>query len=295
MKPEQYAESELILNPDGSVYHLHLLPEQLAEIVLLVGDPARVAQISRHFDRLEVQIQNREFVTHTGIYGGKRISVISTGIGTDNIDIVLNELDALVNFDLQRRLPQRERTSLNLIRLGTSGTLQRDIPVDSPVVSEYAIGFDGLLNWYAGRDSVSETEMERDLVNYLSWDARLGAPYIVKASSGLLLALGSDLRKGITITAPGFYGPQGRTLSLSPSHPSWNDKLEQFRMRGLTITNYEMECSALYGLAKLLGHKALTVCNIIAHRQRQEFSPDYHQSMDRLVTLILDRIGDLRG
>ena len=293
MKPQQAGESELILNPDGSIYHLHLLPKQLADIILLVGDPGRVAQISHHFDSLEVQIQNREFVTHTGIYRNKRISAISTGIGTDNIDIVVNELDALVNFDLQQRLPQGNRTSLNLIRLGTSGALQRDIPIDSPVVSEYAIGFDGLLNWYSGRDSVSEVDMERDFLEYVSWDARLAAPYVVKASEYLLRTLGDDLRRGITITASGFYAPQGRTLRISPSYPDLNDRLEKFRSRRLAITNYEMECSALYGLSRLLGHNALTVCNIIANRQRKEFSQNYHQSTDRLITLILDRIAKL--
>ncbi len=293
MKTQQSGESELILNPDGSIYHLHLLPEQVANIILLVGDPGRVSQISHHFNSLEVQIQNREFVTHTGIYENKRISVISTGIGTDNIDIVLNELDALVNFDLQQRLPKGNHTSLNLIRLGTSGALQRDIPVDSPVVSEYAIGCDGLLNWYSGRDSIAEADMERDFVEYVSWDHRLAAPYVVKASESLLRTLGDGLRRGITITASGFYGPQGRTLRISPSYPGLNARLEKFRSRRLAITNYEMECSALYGLSRLLGHNALTICNIIANRQRQEFSQDYHQSTDRLITLILDRIAKL--
>lgn len=284
------AESELIINSDGSIFHLHLKPEDIADTIILVGDQDRVEVVSSYFDSIEVKKQNREFITHTGIYNGKRISVISTGIGTDNIDIVVNELDALVNIDLNTRLPKKELTRLNLIRIGTSGALQTDIPVDTPVISEWAIGFDGLLNYYANRNQVSNLEMEQAFKDFVNWNPQLTDPYFVPSSNELLQKVGFDMRQGITISAPGFYGPQGRVLRLPIQDADINEKISSFETNGKKITNYEMECSAIYGLSALLGHNAVTVCNIIANRKRGEYSKDYKTSVKALIEKVLKRI-----
>lgn len=283
-------ESELILNPDGTIFHLHLKPENIADTIILVGDQDRVAMVSKYFDRIEFTAQNREFVTHTGTYKGKRISAISTGIGTDNIDIVLNELDALVNIDLKERVPKTEHTTLNFIRIGTSGALQADIPVDTPVISETAIGFDGLLNFYQDRDKVGNEDMEQKFLTHTSWNKRLPTPYFVDSSKSLVEKIGEGMRKGITISAPGFYGPQGRVLRLNIQDPEINEKITAFDFNGRKITNYEMESSAIFGLSKLLGHNSVTVCSIIANRIRKEYSENYKIKVDQLIKTILDRL-----
>ena len=284
-------DSELILNKDGSIFHLHLLPENIADTIILVGDQDRVDMISNYFDKIEFKVQNREFKTHTGYYNGKRLSVLSTGIGTDNIDIVLNELDAICNIDLQKREAKNEHKSLDLIRIGTSGALQEDIPVDTPIISEMAIGFDGLLNFYKDRDKASEQEIEAHFLSHTGWSKKLATPYFVKASDKLLKKVGQDdMRHGLTISAPGFYGPQGRQLRLPLADPDLNSKITNFNFSGKKITNYEMESSAIFGLSKLLGHNAVTVCNIIANRIRKEYSSDYKIPMKKLVVKILDRL-----
>ena len=283
-------ESELIINADGSIFHLHLKPENLADNVILVGDQGRVEMVSKYFDNIEFKIQNREFKTHTGTYNGQRISVLSTGIGTDNIDIVVNELDALVNIDLKNRIPKKEHKSLNLIRIGTSGALQGDIPVDTPVVSETSIGFDGLLNFYAGRDKMGNKELENAFIKYTNWDKRLTIPYFVDASKNLVEKIGKGMIKGMTISAPGFYGPQGRELRLKVIDPDLNQKITDFEFNNRKITNFEMESSAIAGLSILLGHNALTICSIIANRLRKEYSQNYKVGVDKLVKTVLDRL-----
>lgn len=283
-------ESELILNPDGTIFHLHLKPENIADTIILVGDQDRVEMVSKYFDNIEFKAQNREFITHTGTYKGKRISAISTGIGTDNIDIVLNELDALVNIDLNERIPKKEHTTLNFIRIGTSGALQGDIPVDTPVISETAIGFDGLLNFYQDRDKVGNEDLEQKFLEHTNWNKRLPTPYFVDSSKSLIEKIGEGMRKGITISAPGFYGPQGRVLRLNIQDPLINEKITAFEFKGRKITNYEMESSAIFGLSKLLGHNSVTVCNIIANRIRKEYSENYKIRVDQLIKTILDRL-----
>ena len=283
--------SELIINPDGSIFHLHMRPEQLAENVILVGDPGRVKMIAEFFDRIESQTENREFVSVTGIYGKKRITALSTGIGTDNIDIVINELDALVNIDLKKRQLKEEVKSLNIIRIGTSGGLQGDIPIDAFLASRKAIGFDGLLNFYKGRDAVSDLPFEEAFKSYVNWNHNLPSPYVVEADFKLFdKIVDSEFTTGVTISAPGFYGPQGRELRLSILDPQINNKIEAFRFEAQRITNYEMECSAIYGLSKLLGHKALTVCIIIANRVAKKANENYKPVMAKLVQKVLDRI-----
>lgn len=283
--------SELIINPDGSIFHLHLFPEQLAENVILVGDPGRVKMIASFFDEIESESENREFVTVTGRYGTKRITVLSTGIGTDNIDIVINELDALVNIDLKTRQLKSEHKSLRIIRIGTSGGLQGDIPVNAFLASEKAIGFDGLLNFYQGRNEVSDLAFEGAFKNFVNWNVLLPSPYVVEADKTLYnKIIDEEFTPGVTISAPGFYGPQGRELRLKIVDPLINDKIESFRFENQRITNYEMECSAIYGLCKLLGHKALTVCIIIANRVSKNANEDYKPVMVKLVQKVLDRI-----
>jgi len=282
--------SELILNNDGSIFHLHLRPEQIGDSIILVGDPGRVDSVSKYFDKVIFKEQNREFVTHTGELNQHKISVISTGIGTDNIDIVVNELDALCNIDLQTREPKTETKRLNLVRIGTSGALQPDIPVDTPIASMMACGFDGLLNFYADRNSVCDLDIEKKFKADLSWNSLLTAPYFVSASDDLLNKIAFDMRKGVTISAPGFYGPQGRVLRLPIVDPNINDKISAFDYEGKKITNYEMECSAIYGLSKLLGHNALTICSIIANRMRKEFSKDYKVGVEKLIQTVLERL-----
>jgi uridine phosphorylase len=283
-------DSELILNADGSIFHLHLKPENIGDYIILVGDQGRVEMVSKYFEKIDFKVQNREFKTHTGMYKGKRISVLSTGIGTDNIDIVVNELDAIVNIDLDKRVPKSVHKTLNLIRIGTSGALQEDIPVDTPVLSETSIGFDGLLNFYAGRDELGNEDIENAFINYTGWHKRLPAPYFADASKELINKIGEGMLKGITISAPGFYGPQGRVLRLQTADPELNDKISKFEYKGRKITNFEMESSAIAGLSKLLGHNAVTVCSIIANRFRKEYSQDYKIAVEKLVKTILDRI-----
>lgn len=283
--------SELIINPNGSIYHLNLLPTQIADTIILVGDPGRVNLVSSFFDHIELEAGNREFLTHTGLYRNKRISVLSTGIGTDNIDIVVNELDALVNIDLETRTIKKEFKSLNLIRIGTSGGLQEDIPVDSFLISTHALGFDGLLNFYQHREFVSDKDFERAFMKHVGWNSSLPVPYFVPASEELINQLsGKNMLYGITVTAPGFYGPQGRTLRLNPVDPEINSKLSSFAFQDRRITNYEMESSALFGLSALLGHKAVTVCAIIANRASRQYSKDYHSVIKKLILTVLNRI-----
>jgi uridine phosphorylase len=287
---KKIADSELILNPNGSVYHLNLLPENISDIILVVGDQGRVQTISKHFTNIECNIQNREFVTQTGTYNGKRITALSTGIGTDNIDIVVNELDALVNIDLKKREIKEKHSSLKIIRLGTSGALQGDIPVDDFVMSEYGLGFDGLLNFYQTDKNIYEEGITEAFIKHTEWGAKLARPYTVKASEELMKKLGVGLFKGITATASGFYGPQGRQLRIVPADPLLNDKMETFKYNGHRITNFEMETSALYGLSAILGHQAVTICTIIANRVSKQYSKDYHPAVEKMIQTILDRI-----
>ncbi len=283
-------ESELILNSDGSIFHLHLKPENISDTIILVGDPGRVKTVSDFFDKIEFEVSNREFVTVTGIYKNKRISVLSTGIGTDNIDIVINELDALANIDLEKRTAKEEHKTLNFIRIGTSGALQANLEIDKPVITQTSIGFDGLLNFYADRNKVSDLEIEKSFVKYMDWNIQLSAPYFVDSSEELLNKIGFDMVKGITISAPGFYGPQGRVLRLPIADGKINDKITAFEYEGRKITNYEMESSAIHGLSKLLGHNGITVCNIIANRIRKQYSKDYKPGVEKLIQTVLDRI-----
>lgn len=284
------AETELILNPNGSIYHLKLRPEDLADDVIVVGDQGRVETISAHFEKIDCKIQNREFVTHTGWYKGKRITALSTGIGTDNIDIVLNELDALVNIDLTTRTIKTQKRSLNIIRIGTSGALQGDIPVDSFVASSHGMGFDGLLNYYAGRDLCDEAAIAETFMTHAGWLNGLPYPYVVKASDKLMNQIAGDMTRGITATAPGFYGPQGRQLRLAPALADLNEKLGSYRHGEHRVTNFEMETSALYGLGRLLGHECLTVCAIIANRVVRQYSKDYHPVIEKLIVTVLERL-----
>lgn len=286
------ASSELVLNPDGSVYHLKLRPENLAGTIIVVGDQGRVELISSHFDEVECRIQNREFVTHTGTYRGKRITALSTGIGTDNIDIVVNELDALVNIDLESRTLKEEHTSLDIVRIGTSGTLVSDIPVDTVVVSSYGLGFDGLMHFYRFRENEAERELLRSITDHLQLPESMNRPYLVEADKGLFEKLSKGFYSGITATACGFYGPQGRQLRLKPAVADLNERLMAFKSNTAAITNFEMETSALYGLARLLGHRACTACAIIANRATMQYSKDYKPTIKNLVKTVLDRLAE---
>jgi uridine phosphorylase len=286
---KKIAPTELILNPNGSIYHLQLLPKQLAENVIIVGDPGRVNTVSALFDKVVCRVQNREFLTHTGLFNGKPVSVISTGIGTDNIDIVMNELDALVNIDLKKRTVKAKKISLNIVRVGTSGALQKDISVGSFIVSEYGLGLDGLLNYY-DRIKVDEKNISDSFKKHMAWSRKLPSPYTVKGSHKLIEMIGSGMIKGITATAPGFYAPQGRSLRLSSSIKNLEKKLSSFKYRQLRILNFEMETSAFYGLSKLLGHHACTVCVVVANRITKEFSGNYHPSMQTLIKTVLRRL-----
>ncbi len=287
---KEIEKSELIINPDGSIFHLHLKPEQIADDIILVGDPGRVALVSEHFDKIEYIVKNREFITHTGYYKGKRISVIATGIGTDNIDIVINELDALVNIDLKSRTIKDEHKSLNFVRIGTSGGLQEDLEVDSFLLSEMAIGFDGLLNFYKQRDEVCNLDMEEKFIKHMNWNPRIASPYFVNSSEILNKRLGDAFNKGITISSPGFYGPQGRELRLKIQDSEINNKIRTFRYDNMRITNYEMESSAIFGLSGLLGHNASTVCVIIANRYNKQYSKDYKIAVKKLIKIVLDKL-----
>ena len=282
--------SELILNPDGSLYHINLKPEHLAHDIIFVGDQNRVEAITQHFDSVEFTTQKREFKTQIGTYKGKRITVISTGIGPDNIDIVMNELDALVNIDLETRQPKANLTSLNIVRIGTSGSLQSDIPVDSFVASRYGLGLDNMMRSYL-IDGICEKEIEQAFIEHTSWDMRKGAPYVVQGSPELLAKFaGAQLFEGFTGTAGGFYGPQGRVLRLAIQDPELNAKMDSFSYKGTRMTNLEMETSAIYGLAKLLGHKALSLNAIIANRANGTFSENPYKPVEALIEYTLNKL-----
>lgn len=289
----RFAESELIINSDGSVFHLHLKPEQLADKVILVGDPGRVETVAKYFDNIECEVSNREFRTITGTYHGKRISVQSTGIGCDNIDIVVNELDALANIDFTTREEKDKHRQLSIVRIGTCGGLQTFTPVGTFICSEISIGFDGLLNFYNGRDEVCDLPMEEAFKKHMNWNQRLGAPYFIHNDEELLDRIfhpEKGMVKGVTIACGGFYGPQGRELRIPLADPLQNEKIEKFEYQGKKITNFEMESSAVAGLSKLLGHKALTVCMVIANRKIKEANTGYKNQMEDLIKIVLDNI-----
>lgn len=288
---KKFAESELIINADGSCFHLHLKPEQLADRVILVGDPARVNTVADHFDSIECEVSSREFHTITGMYKGKRITVQSHGIGCDNIDIVVNELDTLANIDYQTRTEKTEHRTLTMVRIGTCGGLQPDTPVGTFIASVKSIGFDGLLNFYAGRNEVCDLQMEEAFVQHMNWNSLLAAPYVAPADTTLLDRIaGEDMLRGYTIACGGFYGPQGRVLRAPIADPEQNEKVERFEYDGMKICNFEMESSALAGLAALLGHRAMTCCIVIANRYAQNMNTEYKNSIDSLIKLVLDRI-----
>lgn len=290
---EYFAPSELIINEDGSVFHLHLKPEQLADKVILVGDPGRVALVASHFDTKECEVESREFKTITGSYKGKRITVTSTGIGCDNIDIVMNELDALANIDFGTRYEKENLKSLEIVRIGTCGGLQPYTPVGTFICSEISVGFDGLLNFYEGRNAVCDLPLERALLNHLGWTGNMcvPAPYAIHADSEMVERIAAkDMVRGITVACGGFFGPQGRKLRIPLTDPHQNEKIESFEYQGRRITNLEMESSALAGLARLQGHKATTVCMVIANRVAKEANTGYKNQIDDLIKLVLERI-----
>ena len=282
--------SELILNPDGSIYHLALQPEQVAHKIIVAGDPDRIATISAKFDSIECKVQNREFITHTGTFNGQRVTAMATGIGTDNIDIVLNELDALINCNLQERTVKEQLTSLEIVRIGTCGSIQEHVPADQIVVSTHAIGLDGLMNFYDFEMDAEENKMFEEFKSQTEWRDRFNKPYLVKGSSDLIERIGKGFHPGVTMTANGFYAPQGRRLRLLPRHPKVNEDLRKFKFEGNMIVNYEMETSALYGLSKLMGHKACTVCAVVANRYANSFSDDYKPVMNKLIDDVLERL-----
>lgn len=293
MEKKYFAESELIINKDGSVFHLHVRPEQLADNVILVGDPGRVALVASHFEEKEMEVESREFRTVTGTYKGKRITVISTGIGCDNIDIVMNEVDALANIDFQTRTEKQQLRSLEIVRIGTCGGLQLNTPEGTFICSEYSVGFDGLLNFYEGRNAVCDLKMERALISHLGWTGNMCQPYpyVIKADENLVERIAqNDMVRGITVACGGFFGPQGRQLRVPLVDPHQNEKIESFEYEGMHITNFEMESSALAGLAKLMGHRATTACMVIANRRAGKANTGYKNIIDDLITLVLDRI-----
>lgn len=284
-------ESELIINPDGTVFHLHLLPEQLTDRVILVGDPSRVDMVAEFFDTRDFEVSSREFHTIGGTYKGKPIMCLSHGIGPDNIDIVINELDALANIDFKTRLVKDKLRQLTLVRIGTSGALQPELTLGTPVIAEKAIGFDGVLNYYAGRDEVADLDFEHALCDATGWNPNWAKPYVVDADAELVARIGGDdMVRGNTISAVGFYGPQGRELRLPLSNPDLNRRIEAFEHKGRKVTNYEMESAPLQGLGRLMGHKAMTVCSIIANRFNTEANPNYKAGMPDLIKRVLDRI-----
>lgn len=284
-------KADLVLNVDGAIYHLKLLPGDVAETIILVGDPGRVELAASFFDTIDLKKRNREIHTITGTYKGKRLSVISSGMGPDNIELVINELDALFNIDLKTKIEKQEKTSLNLIRIGTSGALQPDIPIiHSYLVSEYGLGLDGLAYFYDLHDKVIDSELTTSFLHMMDWDSDLPKPYGVKGSDYLLEKIGFEWRKGITLTAPGFYAPQGRELRLKVKDNTLVERSSRYKYKNLEVTNFEMETSALYFLSSMLGHNALTVCDIIANRVTHEFNPDHETSMKNLIKEVLDRI-----
>lgn len=291
MTRKTIAPSEMIINPDGSIFHLHILPEQLTDRIILVGDPGRVDMVAGFFDSRTFEVSSREFHTVGGIYKGKPIMCLSHGIGPDNIDIVINELDALANIDFSTREIRDTHRTLSMVRIGTSGALQPELTIGTPVIAEKAIGFDGVLNYYAGRNSVSDLGFEEELCRHTGWNPLWAKPYVVDADSGLVDMIGrDDMVRGNTISAVGFYGPQGRELRLPLANPDLNSRIEGFEYKGRRITNYEMESAPLQGLCRLLGHRAMTVCSIIANRMNNKANPNYKNAMRDLVETVLERI-----
>ena len=291
MTRKTIAPSEMIINPDGSIFHLHILPEQLTDRIILVGDPGRVDMVAGFFDSRTFEVSSREFHTVGGIYKGKPIMCLSHGIGPDNIDIVINELDALANIDFATREIRDTHRTLSMVRIGTSGALQPELTIGTPVIAEKAIGFDGVLNYYAGRNSVSDLGFEEELCRHTGWNPLWAKPYVVDADSGLVDMIGrDDMVRGNTISAVGFYGPQGRELRLPLANPDLNSRIEGFEYKGRRITNYEMESAPLQGLCRLLGHRAMTVCSIIANRMNNKANPNNKNAMRDLVETVLERI-----
>lgn len=300
---KHFAKSELIINADGSIFHLHLKPEQLADRVILVGDPGRVSTVASYFDTVEYELQSREFHTITGLYRGKRITVLSTGIGCDNIDIVMTELDALANIDFSTRMEKEQHRQLTIVRIGTCGGMQPDTPIGTFVASVKSIGFDGLLNYYAGRNNVCDLTLEEAFTKHMKWSPIKGAPYVATASPDLIEQIAADdMVRGITIACGGFYGPQGRQIRIPIQDPDQNAKVETFRYTvpsstpatpqgtELKVCNFEMESSALAGLSALLGHRAMTCCMVIANRYAQEMDTEYKNKIEDLIQLVLERI-----
>ena len=285
-----FEESELLINANGSIYHLNIHPENIANDIIVVGDPSRVIAISSFFDKIEFKQQNREFITHTGVFNGKRITAMSTGIGTNNIDIVMNELDALANIDFKRRVVNNEFKSLNIIRLGTSGALQPEIEPDSLVFSSFVVGIDGLMNYYNETESVIDIDLTNAFIKDTAWNNFSGKPYAFKATDILEEKLGKGMYKGITVTSPGFYGPQGRFLRMCLADEDANIKLQNFRYNELKIANYEMETSVIYGMGKILGHNTASICLVVANRFTKTFSKDYHRVMDSAIEKLLYNI-----
>lgn len=291
MNRQFFPDSELAINDDGSIFHLHLIPEQLADKIILVGDPGRVNLVATHFDTTIFDVSNREFHTKGGIYKGKRILALSTGIGCDNIDIVMNELDALANIDFKTRTEKNQVRHLTLVRVGTCGGLQPDTPTGTFIASVKSIGFDGLLNFYAGRDNASDLELEEAFKRHVGWNMKMGNPYVASADTQLINAIaGEDMVHGITIACNGFFGPQGRRLRLPLMDPELNEKIESFEYKGLRVTNFEMESSALAGLATLMGHHAMTCCMVIANRRAKKMNTDYKGGIDTLIEKVLEKI-----
>ena len=292
---QRIAESELIVNDRGAIYHLDVRPDEIGNTIITVGDPSRVDAVSRYLDRVECRCEHREFITHTGYLGKKKISVVSTGIGTDNIDIVLQELDALVNIDLESRTIKPKLTYLNIIRIGTSGSLQKNIPVDSYVASSHGLGIDNLLNFYRHEQNEEEKQLVQSFITQTQLHNSISYPYISGASPSLLKHFVNGFHHGITVTCPGFYGPQGRILRLGLSSPLLIDRLTQFSFGQHRITNFEMETSAIYGLGKLLGHHCLSLSAIVANRVTKEFSKDVHKTIDMLIRKTIETIGEIGG
>lgn len=291
MEKKYFAPSELIINEDGSIFHLHLKPENLADKVILVGDPGRVALVASHFENVECEVSNREFRAITGTFRGKRITALSTGIGCDNIDIVVNELDALANIDFKTRTENENLRQLTLVRIGTCGGLQPYTPVGTYIASAKSIGFDGLLNFYAGRNQACDLEFEAEFKKQVEWNAQLGNPYVACADKELLDTIAADdMVRGVTIACGGFFGPQGRELRLPLQDPKLNEKIENFSYKDMQVTNFEMESSALAGLSTLMGHKAVTVCMVIANRLAKEANASYKNTIDGLIEKVLERI-----
>lgn len=291
MNKKYIPDSELIINPDGSVFHLHLTPDQLTDKIIVVGDPGRVDMVASHFDTKDFEVSSREFHTIGGTFNGKRIMCLSHGIGCDNIDIVVTELDALANVDFSTRMVKDKFRQLEIVRIGTSGSLQADIPIGNQVIASKAIGFDGVLNFYAGRNEACDLEFEREFCEHVQWNPLWCKPYVIEANDELVNRIGGDsMIHGCTISAVGFYGPQGREVRLPLAEPELNNRIETFCYKNQRITNYEMESSALQGLAKLMGHKAMTVCAIIANRRNNNATPNYKTTIEDLIKTVLSRI-----